>query len=669
MRLRNNEGGATMSGTKNGRSPRSVALVGPYSSGKSTLFDALMDAAGSAPKRPADPRNRPMTTEIRLGHCEFLGDKWSILDCPGSIEFAHETDAALSMVDIAVVVCEPVPSRALTVAPLLKKLADWGVPHMVFINKIDTLEGSVADTLAALQSHAKSPLVLRQVPIVEANKVGGYVDLMSERAYRYRKGQPSELMQIPAAMLEEEQAALGRLVEVLADHDDALLEKVLEDMKPTPEELYRDIRKDLLAGDVIEVLIGAAENANGVQRLWKALRHDTPEAAETAERKGIDAAGPALAQVFKTAYAGHTGKLSYARIWRGEIKDGATLNGTRLGGIYRMNNGADLTKMPDAVAGDVVALGRLDGVATGAVVSTNGSVETLHFPSPPAPVYAMAVHTTDRKDDVKLFGALQKLTEEDTALTVEHDAGTGEMVLRGQGEMHLLTTVEHMAKNFGLKLRTDKPQIAYKETIRVSVQEHGRLKRQTGGHGQFADVKLDISPRPRGAGFAFVDKVVGGAVPRNFIPSVGEAAEEATRKGPFGYPVVDIAVTLTDGGFHAVDSSDMAFKTATHLAMKDGLAKADPVLLEPVDRVTVSVPNEFTARAQRLLTGRRGHILGFAERPDWPGWDDVEALVPEAEMHDLIIDLRSQTQGLGTYHHRFDHLAETRGGELRRGAA
>ena len=658
-----------MSGTKNGRSPRSVALVGPYSSGKSTLFDALMDAAGASPKRPADPRNRPMTTEVRLGHCAYLGDIWSILDCPGSIEFSHEADAALAMADIAVVVCEPVPSRALTIAPLLKKLADEGVPHIVFINKIDTLEGSVSDTLAALQSYAGSPLVLRQVPIVEGNAVTGYVDVMSERAYRYRKGQPSELMHIPAAMLVEEQEALGKLVEILADHDDALLEKVLEDMKPTPEELYRNMRKDLMAGSVIEVLVGCAENANGVRRLWKALRHDTPEAAETADRKGIDANGSALAQVFKTAYAGHTGKLSYARVWRGEIRDGATLNGTRLGGIYRMNNGADLTKVADATAGDVVALGRLDGVATGAAVSSGGSAETLRFPVAPPPVYSMAVYTTDRKDDVKLFGALQKLTEEDATLTVSHDGDTGEMVLRGQGEMHLLSTVEHMAKSFGLKLRTEKPRVAYKETIRLAVHEHGRLKRQTGGHGQFADVKIEIAPRPRGAGFEFVDKVVGGAVPRNFIPSVGEAAEEAAKKGPFGFPVVDISVTLVDGGFHSVDSSDMAFKTATSLAMRDGLAKADPVLLEPVDRVTVSVPNEFTARAQRLLTGRRGQILGFAERFGWPGWDDVEALVPEAEMHDLIIELRSQTLGLGTYRQKFDHLAESRGGELRRGAA
>lgn len=657
-----------MTGTTDGRSPRSVALVGPYSSGKSTLFEALMEAGGAPVKRPADLRNRPMTTETRIGHCTFLGDVWSILDCPGSIEFAHDVRAALAVVDLAVVVCEPTPARALTVAPLLKQLADDGVPHLIFINKIDTLDGSIGDTLAALQAHTRSPLVLRQMPIVEGGTVSGYVDLMSERAYRYRKGQPSELMQIPAAMLAEEQDALGKLVEVLADHDDALLEKVLEDIKPTPDELYRDMRKDLLAAAVVEVLLGAAENAGGVQRLWKALRHDTPEAAETAERRAIEVDGPPLAQVFKTFYAGHTGKLSYARVWRGAIKDGATLGGTRLGGIYQFPGG-EATKVAETRSGDIVALGRLEGVATGATVSPGVMPEQLPFPEPPPPVYALAIATTDRKDDVKLSGSLQKMTEEDPSLTVVHDADTGETVLHGQGEMHLLATVDHLAKNFGLKVATRKPQVAYKETIRQAVHEHGRLKRQTGGHGQFADVKLDIAPRERGAGFAFVDKVVGGAVPRNFIPAVGEAAEDAARKGPFGYPVVDISVTLVDGGFHSVDSSDMAFKTATSVAMKEGLAKADPVLLEPVDQVTVSVPNDFTARAQRLLTGRRGQILGFAEKAGWSGWDEVEALVPEAELHDLIIELRSQTLGLGTYRRKFDHLAESRGGELKRGAA
>ncbi len=339
------------------------------------------------------------------------------------------------------------PAKAAAVAPLLKTLREEGVPHIVFINKIDTLEGSVADTLAALQAYAASPLVLRQMPIFDGQTVTGYVDLMSERAYRYRKGQASELMQIPAEMLADEQEALGRLVETLADHDDTLLEKVLEDIKPTPDELYRDMRKDLLAGTVIEVLVGAAENANGVRRLWKALRHDTPDPAETAERREIVPGGAARAQVFKTAYAGHTGKLSYARIWSGTISDGAQLGGTRLGGIYRYVNG-DLTKIPEAKQGDIVAFGRLDGVPTGATVSPGGQPESLPFPQPTPPVYAMAIATTDRKDDVKLSGALQKLAEEDPSLFITQE---GETVLHGQGEMHLQTTVDHLAKDYALK--------------------------------------------------------------------------------------------------------------------------------------------------------------------------------------------------------------------------
>jgi elongation factor G len=638
--------------------PRSIALVGPYGSGKTTLFEALLEAAGATPKRPSDPRNRPAGTEVRLGHCTYLGDEWSVVDCPGSVEFAHETALALGVVDLAVVVCEPVATRALTVAPLLKQLADRRIPYIIFVNKIDVLDGPVRDVLAALQQYSPAKLVLRQVPIREGETVTGYVDVVSERAYRYRRGQPSELMQIPPDMQEREKEAFDQLVEVLADHDDALLEKVLEDIKPTPKEIYQQMRKDQADGALVEVLLGAAEQGSGIRRLWKALRHDVPESRETAARLGINPEGEALLQVFKTVHAGHTGKLSYARIWRGRLKEGTTVAGSRLAGIYRAPS-AELARVPEAGEGELVALGRLESVATGNTVSLDGTAQRLAMPEPPPPVYAFAISAEDRKDEVKLSGALQKLQEEDPALRIEHTQDTSETVLHGQGEIHLNAVIDRLAKNYNLKMSTARPSVPYKETIRRAVHQHSRLKRQTGGHGQFADVKLDIAPRSRGEGFLFTDKIVGGAVPRQYIPAVGEAAEEAARKGPFGYPVVDLSVTLVDGTFHSVDSSDMAFKSATRMAMTEGLAKADPVLLEPIDHVTISVPNEFTARAQRLLTGRRGQILGYAEKPDWPGWDDVEALVPEAELHDLIIELRSQTMGLGTYRHHFDHLAET----------
>ncbi|MBR0683997.1 elongation factor G [Roseomonas eburnea] len=645
-----------------GVQPRAVALIGPQGSGKSTLFDALLTAAGSPPpRRPGDPRTRAMGTEARLGHCDFMGDPWALLDCPGSIEFVQETAAALAIADIAVVVCDPNPARAAGLAPAFHALERAGLPAMVFVNKADTLgDQQIRDTLAALQAHSRRPLVLRQVPIREKGEVTGYVDLVSERAYRWRKGEPSELIRMPDAVAAREAEARAALAETLADHDDTLLEKVVEDAIPTPEDLYRPLHADIAAGAVDPVLFGSAERRHGVLRLWKALRHDTPGPDQTAARRGVAPEGEPVAQVFRTVHAGHGGKLSYTRIWRGALKDGATLDGARIGGITRFPAG-EAAKAAEATMGEVVALGRLDPVPTGATLSPSGAVPALPFPAPPAPVYALAITTEDRKDDVRLSGALAKLTEEDPSLSITHDAEAGQIVLAGQGDIHLGYAVARLAEAHGLRVNTSRPRIPFKETIRAAARHHARHRRQTGGHGQFADVTLEVSPRPRGEGFAFEDRIVGGAIPRKFIPAVGEAAEEAARKGPLGNPVVDIAVTLHDGAFHSVDSSDMAFATATRMAMQEALAKAEPVMLEPVDQVTVLVPQDATPAAQRLLTGRRGQILGYAEKDGWPGWDEVQALVPEAELHDLIIELRSQTMGLGTYTRRFDHLAETRG--------
>jgi elongation factor G len=642
------------------KKPRSIALVGPNGSGKSALFDGLMSAAGVTIRRGGDTHARSVTTELRLGHCSFMGDRWSILDCPGSIEFAYETVAALAAVDLAVVVCEPAPERAATLASLMKLLQDQGVPHLVFINKIDTLSGSVRDTLAAIQEYSRSPLVLRQVPIRKGDAVTGYIDVVHERAYGYRTGQPSELIAMPTQMLEREKEARAGLMEVLADHDDVILEKILDDIPLSLNEIYPQLHKDQVSGAIVEVLFGAAVRANGILRLWKALRHDVPDPIETATRRGVAAKGQPLVQIFKTLYRPHTGKLSYARVWRGPLQEGAVLNGVRVSGIHILSDGEPI-KVSEADSGELVALGRLEGVPTGTTLAGGRAAEALSFPEPPPPVYALAIATPERKDDVKLSGALRKLTEEDPSLSVIQNEETGETLLRGQGEAHLKLAVGRLSNLYNLDIVTDPPTVPFKETIRRAVYQHSRLKHQTGGHGQFADVKLEIQPRSPGEGFVFIDRTVGGAVPKQYIPAVREAAQEAMSKGPFGHPVVDVAVVLVDGGFHSVDSSDMAFRNATRNAVAEGLAKADPVRLEPIHRVTVSVPNTFTASAQRLLSGRRGQILGYAERPGWRGWDDVEALAPAAELQDFIMELRSQTLGLGSYQHSFDHLAEARG--------
>jgi len=634
---------------------RTVAFVGPYGTGKSTLFEAMLAAAGHTLKRGVERGGN----DPHIASCVFMGEPWTLIDCPGSLEFAHAAHTVLAVADLAVLVCEAGEERAATAATLLHALDATATPYIVFINRIDMLDGQVRDTLHALQEHTRRPLVLRQVPIRESGTVTGYVDVVSERAYRYRRGAPSFVIGLPSDMRAVEKEAKAGLMEVLADHDDALLTQLVEDITPSTTEIYERLHQDQADGNVAGVLLGAADRAWGIQRLWKALRHDTPSAAETAQHHGVAEAGGPLLQVFRTLNAGHSGRLSWARIWRGPVKDGATIDGIRIGGIWKAPAG-EQTKAAEANTGDIVALGRMEGVATGAVLGDVGSAR-LPFPPPPAPVFSLSIVTADHKDDVRLSTALKKIVEEDAALEIRQDAESAETVLGGQGEIHLRGVIERIATAYGVKVTAQPPKVAFRETIRRKVHQHARLKRQTGGHGQFADVTLDVGPRERGAGYKFVDKIVGGAVPRNYIPAVGEAAEEALHKGVFGYPVVDVEVTLTDGGFHAVDSSDMAFRTATRMAIAEALPTAEPMLLEPIHHVTISVPSDYTAAAQRLLTGRRGQILGYNDREGWPHWNDVQALVPQAELQDMIVELRSLTMGLGTYVHRFEHLAEAHG--------
>ena len=395
--------------------PRTAALVGPYAGGKSTLFDALIAAAGGPARRGAAPRG-----PTRIAHCTYLDEPWALIDCPGSVELAHEAEAALAVADIAVLVCDPDPARAPTVAPLLRRLDELGMPTLVFANRIDTYAGHLRETLAALQDLTPRPLVLREVPIREGEAITGYVDVVSERAYHFRRGGPSELIQLPDSVRDRESEARAALLEVLADRDDVLLEKLVEDIKPTPDEVFERLRQEEALGHVTEVLLGCAERDHGVRRLWKALRHDAPTAAMTADRRGVAPEGAPLVQVFRTLNAGFGGKLSWARIWRGPVRDGAILNGGRVGGMWRATHN-EMVKIAEAGSGEIVALGRLDGVATGAVLGDPGDAN-LAFPPPPQPVYALAITTADRKDDVRLSGALARLVEEDPGLVLRQDA-------------------------------------------------------------------------------------------------------------------------------------------------------------------------------------------------------------------------------------------------------
>ncbi|OEJ69136.1 elongation factor G [Magnetovibrio blakemorei] len=652
--------------TKSKSTPRCVALIGPYLSGKTTLLESLLMAAGAINRKGSvrtastvgdgspEARSRQMSTELNVAHCTYLGDPWTILDCPGSVELLQESQGALMVADAAIVVCEADPSKALTVGPVLRMLDDYDVPHMVFVNKMDQDGGSVKATLEALQEHSRHPLVLREIPIREDGHVVGHVDLVSERAFKWRDHETSELVGLPDKLLEAELGAREEMLEALADFDDTLLEELLENVSPSSQEVYDNLTRDLAHDDIVPVFFGSAEHDNGVRRLWKALRHETPEASATAQRLGL---GEADALVFKTLHAGHMGKVSIARVWSDNLKDGQDFPQGRISGLYQIL-GQKFDKVASVATGDVVALGRLEGAHTGDVLSKDTGPDQLSWPEPLRPLYSLAIEMNGQADEVRLTGAVQKLCEEDPSLILEHDPVSGELVLWGQGEMHLRIVMDKLTGRHNLDIVGKRPQVPYKETIRATTTRRARHKKQSGGHGEFGDVEIIVKPLARGAGFQFEDAVHGGAVPRQYIPSVEAGVKEYLARGPLGFPVVDIHVTLTDGQSHNVDSSDFAFKKAAQQAMREAMPDCQPVLLEPICEVKVLVPNTFTSNAQRILSARRGQILGFQPRDQWHGWDEVTAHLPAAEMHDLIIDLRSQTLGVGTYDFRYVHLQE-----------
>ena len=440
------------------------------------------------------------------------------------------------------------------------------------------------------------------------------------------------------------------------------MEELLGDIEPDREEVMRDLSRELAEGLVVPVLIGSAEGDHGVRRLLKALRHEVPEVGAAAERAGITTGGTVV-RIIKTFHGGH-GRLSLGRVISGTLKDGAVLHGpsgdARVGGILALC-GDKQVKKSEARAGDTVALARLDNVQTGDRLSSEKAITKRLPVALNAPVYRLAIEAADRKDEVKITAAIGKLIEEDPSLVFEQNPATQEMVLAGQGEIHLKVAIEKLKSKYGLKLLTRAPRVPYRETIRKSASSRGRHKRQSGGHGQYGDVVLHIEPMPRGQGFVFHDRIKGGVVPKQWIGSVEKGVVEYMKTGPLGFPVVDVAVALTDGSYHSVDSSDAAFQTAGRLAMSEGMPGCGPVLLEPVMKIAIHVPKDATAKVNGLIGTRRGAPLGFDGRDGWRGWDTVRAEMPMSEISDLIVDLRSLTQGVGTFEMAFDHFAELNG--------
>ncbi len=654
--------------------PRCIALVGPFQSGKTTLLEAILartgaiarqgtiDAGNTVGDASSEARHHKMSVEISVATTNFKGDSYTFVDCPGSVEFVHDMRAALPAVDAAVVVCELDEKKVPQLQLILRELEEQKIPRFLFLNKIDKADSTIHDVLRVLQPASRSKLLLRQIPTFSGDIVTGFVDLALERAFVYKEHAPSAVIPLEGDELDREKTARFSMLEALADHDDELMEQLLEDVQPPRDKIFDDLSKELRDSLVCPVLLGSAARTNGVLRLMKALRHEAPGVAETAERLGIKG-GDSVAYVLKTVNTAHGGKMSVARVLSGKVGDGANLvtpegEAGRVAAVFRLM-GQHTEKRGPAEAGDTVALGKLDHARTGDTL-TEG--QQAHAPvakvAPHAPVLSIAVVAKERKDDVKLGQALAKLLEEDPSITVVHNAEAHEVVLWGQGEMQLRVATERLSDRFGVATVSHKPTVGYRETIKKGIVQRGRHKKQSGGHGQYGDVVLDIKPLPRGSGFAFSEEIKGGVVPRNYIPSVEEGVKDALKHGPLGFPVVDVAAKLIDGSYHTVDSSDMAFQLAGRLAIHDGLPQCQPVLLEPIYEVEIVCPSEATAKMNGLMSGRRGQILGFDTRAGWDGWDVVRVQMPESEIGDLIVEVRSATAGVGSFTFRFDHMAE-----------
>src|SRR5689334_10643732 len=504
------QNGTGPNGTRNS-GPRCIALVGPFQSGKTTLLEAILartgaiqrqgtvDAGTSVGDASKEARHHKMSVEATFATTSFMGDNYTFVDCPGSIEFIQDMRSVLPAVDAAVVVCEADEKKVPQLQLILRELEDQNIPHFLFLNKIDKADKRVRETIKLLQPASRVPLLLRQIPIWNGDIISGFVDLALERAFVYKEQAPSEIVDLKGDDLDREKEARFTMLETLADHDDELMEQLLEDIQPPRDRVFDDLAKELRERVVCPVLLGVATRSNGVLRLMKALRHEAPVVAETAKRLGVNAGSESVALTMKTFHTTHGGKMSIARVLAGTIGDGTTLctpagDAGRVSGVFKLM-GSHFDKRPQVAAGETVAFGKLDNAKTGMTLSTGKQPHVaIGEVKPAAPVLAIAVQAKERKDDVKLGVAFTKLTEEDPSLEVVHNPENHDVVIWGQGEMHLRVATERLGERYAVPVTTRPPSVGYRETVRKSISIRGRHKKQSGGHGQFGDVVLEIKP-------------------------------------------------------------------------------------------------------------------------------------------------------------------------------
>jgi elongation factor G len=659
---------------------RNVALVGHGGAGKTTLTEALLHISGAIgrPGRVEDAstvtdfepeeQKRGLSISAALAPVEWEGHKINLIDCPGYADFAQEAVAALRVADLAVFIVSAVEGVEVQTEHMWKIAAGLGLPRLIFVNKLDRERASFERTLDALQASFGAGVAPLELPIGEESAFRGVADLLSDTAITYEFGQPTS-GPIPEDMAGREHSVHDALVEGIVVADDDLMERYLEGDVPSVKQLEETLARGVASAQVFPVVCGSATKEIGIDRLATFICEIGPSpldrpptqviAGDTLTEVAPDPAGQPLAWVWKTVADRHVGKISLFKVLSGRIKPDDTLVNARTHSDERIHapftlRGKEQLPIAELQVGDIGAVAKLPDVVTGDTFAPKGTpVEVPPLP-PLEPALRVGIRPRSKGDEDKLMTALHRLQEEDSALSVERNDETHQTLLGGTGETHLAIVTERLARKFGVDVESEPVVVPYRETITNEAEAEGKYKKQTGGHGQFGVAFVRIAPLDRGAGFEFVDQIVGGAIPRQFIPAVQKGIEEAMGAGgTHGWPVVDVRVTCFDGKYHSVDSSEMSFKMAGALGFREAMEKAGPIILEPVSKLEVTVPAAYQGDVMGDLNSRRGRVQGTETGSD--GESIVTALVPTSEILRYATDLRSMTGGRGSFMAEHDH--------------
>jgi elongation factor G len=643
---------------------RNVALVGHGGAGKTSLAEALLFVAGATTRMgkvedgstvsdfdPEEQRRR-ISVSLTLAPFESEDHKVNLLDAPGYADFVGDVAAALHAADLALFVVSAVEGVEVQTEVAWKLAEQLGVPRAIFVNKLDRERASFSRTLDQLKDLFGAGVAPLQLPIGEEADLRGVVELLNDSAVTYSAEAPRGTEGVvPAEMEMEEHEIHDALIEGIVVGDDELMERYLGDEKIGIDELAHALADGIASASVFPVLCGSATRLIGVDRLAKFLVEEAPAPSTNN--------GQTAVQVFKTIVDPYVGHVNLFKVLGGSVKHDEVLVNARTHADERLHQlftmrGKEQDAVEEVAAGDIAAVAKLNDLATGDVLATKGAGSEVEAFALPEPLLAVAIHAKSKADEDKLANALHRLQEEDPVLRIERDPETHQTLLRGMGETHLSIALERLARKFGVEVESEEVRVAYRETIGGEAEAEGKVKKQSGGHGQFAVAWLRVEPTERGSGVEFVDKIVGGVIPRQYIPAVEKGVTETAESGgALGFPIVDVRVTCFDGKAHSVDSSEMAFKTAAAHGLKDALAKAGPVLLEPVSELVVTVPEANQGDIMGDLNGKRGRIQGSASVGN--GEVEIVATVPTSEVLRYAIDLRSMTGGRGRFTARHSH--------------